>query len=93
MEKLRQEEVNYREESSNQADWAPEPILPFQVFLAMLHGMCDLSSPTRDRTLAPALEAPSLNHWTAREVPEPILLTALLAHCFWAWRWDGSCPN
>ena len=32
--------------------------------------MWDLSSPSRDRTHAPpALEAQSLNHWTAREVP------------------------
>ena len=31
--------------------------------------MWDLSSPTRDRTRAPAEEAWSLNHWTSREVP------------------------
>ena len=29
----------------------------------------DLSSPTRDRTLAPALELQSLDNWTARDVP------------------------
>ena len=41
-------------------------------FLATPHGMRDLSSPTRDRTCAPAeevLEAQGLNHWTTREVP------------------------
>ena len=31
-------------------------------------GMWDLSSLTRDQTRPPALEAQSLNHWTAREV-------------------------
>ena len=31
--------------------------------------MRDLSSLTRDRTCAPAVEAQSSNHWTAREVP------------------------
>ena len=37
--------------------------------LATPQGMWDLSSPTRDRTHAPALGARSLNQWTAREVP------------------------
>ena len=38
--------------------------------MAILHGILDLinNSPIRDRTLAPAVEAPSLNHWTTREV-------------------------
>ena len=36
------------------------------LFLATLHGMWDLSSQTRDWT---CLEAQSLNHWAAREVP------------------------
>ena len=31
--------------------------------------MQDLSSPTRDRTRALAVEALSPNHWTAREIP------------------------
>ena len=31
--------------------------------------MCNLSSPTRDRTHAPTLAVWSLNHWTTREVP------------------------
>ena len=41
------------------------------VFLSVLRGMWDLSSPTRDQTCAPApaLEVLSLNPWTAREVP------------------------
>ena len=33
--------------------------------------MWDPSSPTRDQTRAPAVEAQSLNYWTAREVPHP----------------------
>ena len=38
--------------------------------MATSHGMLDLinNSPIRDRTLAPAVDAPSLNHWTTREV-------------------------
>ena len=35
--------------------------------------MWDLRPLTRARTHAPALETQSLNHWTAREVPEPLL--------------------
>ena len=41
----------------------------FWGFLAALRGMQDLSSLTRDRTCAPAVEVQSLNHWTTREVP------------------------
>ena len=32
--------------------------------------MWDLSSLTRDRTQAPALEVQSPNHWTSKEVPQ-----------------------
>ena len=41
----------------------------FFKLLAVQRGMWDLSSPTRDLTHAPELEAQSLNHWTTREVP------------------------
>ena len=42
----------------------------FFFFLALPHGMWDLSSLTRDRTHAPCIGSVwSLNHWTAREVP------------------------
>ena len=34
-----------------------------------LQGMWDLSSLNRDRTGTPCIGKPSLNHWTAREVP------------------------
>ena len=40
----------------------------FLLFLAALGGMWALSSPTRDRTHASKLVAPSLNHWATREV-------------------------
>ena len=40
------------------------------------HGLCDLSSLTRDGTWAPSVEGQSLNHWTAKEVPLGHLLTA-----------------
>ena len=46
-------------------------------FLAMPHGLWDLSSPTRDRTRAPSSEAPSPNHWTAREIPDFYLKSGL----------------
>ncbi|XDB66586.1 hypothetical protein ABFV05_020202 [Capra hircus] len=36
-----------------------------------LRGMWNLSSLARDRTLFPAAEARSLNHWTTKEVPLP----------------------
>ena len=41
-------------------------------FLAVLHGMWDLSSLTGDQTCAPALEAWNLKYWTTREVPRNI---------------------
>lgn len=41
----------------------------FHVLVFWSQGMWDLSSLTRDRTCAPALEAQSLIHWTLREVP------------------------
>ena len=40
----------------------------FFFFLATQFGMGDLSSPTRDRTYAPAVEVQSLNHWIPSEV-------------------------
>ena len=42
----------------------------FFSFLAMLHGLWDLSSPARDHTWALAVKAPGPNHWTAREFPQ-----------------------
>ena len=53
--------------------------------LATPRGMWDLSSLNKDRThafptphsLPPTLEAFSLNHWTAREVPVVALLITL----------------
>ena len=44
----------------------------FGIFISLAgqHSMWDLSSLTKDRTACPVLEAQSLNHWTARKVPE-----------------------
>ena len=42
---------------------------PYSSPLPTLCGLQDLSSPTRDRTRAPAVKAPSANHWTTREFP------------------------
>ena len=44
-------------------------LLFFWVFLATLRGLRDLSSLTRDRTLATTVKVPSPNHWTTREFP------------------------
>ena len=44
-------------------------------FLALSPSMQDLSSPTRDRAAPPAVEAHSLNHWTAREVPVLVIFS------------------
>ena len=41
----------------------------FFFFFATPCGMRDLSSQTRDQPHAPSVEAWSLNHWTAKEVP------------------------
>ena len=41
----------------------------FFFFLAVQHGMWDLSSQPEMEPVLPAVEAQSLNHWTAREVP------------------------
>ena len=38
-------------------------------FLAMLQGLWDLRSPTRDESTPPASEARSPNRWTTTEVP------------------------
>ena len=37
------------------------------MFLAMLHSLWDLSSPSRDQTSVPAVKVPSLNLWTTME--------------------------
>ena len=50
----------------------------FFFFLAMSCNTQDLNSLTMDQTCAPAVEAPSLNHCTAREVPEPDSLSQQL---------------
>ena len=41
----------------------------YLIFLAVLCGLWDLSSPTRYRTWALAVKVPSPNHWTARKFP------------------------
>ena len=57
----------------------PLPIWPAEIlciFIFLLHDMWDLSSPTKDRTEPPAVEAQSLNHWPTREVLHPIFLNS-----------------
>ena len=58
------------------------------IFLAMPHGLQDLGSPTRDRTRATAVKAPSPKHWTAREVPKSLNCDGIIFFffyhlCFW----------
>ena len=43
-------------------------------FLAMPHGMWDLSAPSRDWTHVPCIVRWILNHWTTREVPRCVVL-------------------
>ena len=47
-------------------------------FLATPHGTWDLSSPTRDRTHTPVMEARSLNYWTSREVQGTAVLRLMI---------------
>ena len=49
-------------------------------FLAVPHVMWDLSSSTRDWTLAPCNGRQSLNHWTTKEIP----------HCHFTDTWKGT---
>ena len=42
--------------------------------------MQDASSPTRDQTRAPAVEAWSLNHWTARDMPYTLEMIVLVLY-------------
>ena len=44
----------------------------FLSLLTVLHGMCYLSSPSRDWTHAPLHWQQNLNHWITREVPRNI---------------------
>ena len=48
------------------------------VFLAMMHSLWELSSLKRDCILAPAVKAPSSNHWTARELPKLLFFLVLV---------------
>ena len=49
-------------------------LLLFYVLVFWPQGMWDLSSPTRDRACTPCIGRQSLNHQTAREIPEYIFL-------------------
>ena len=44
-------------------------LLIFSLFWAILHGLWDLSSLTRDWTWATAVKVSNPNHWSAREFP------------------------
>ena len=54
--------------------WACFTAPAFFFFFPAAPGMCDLSCLTRGWTKPPVTEAWSLNHWTTREVPQPLQL-------------------
>ena len=60
-------------------------------------GMWDHSSPARDQTCSLCTGRWRLNHWTAREVPQYIILTGFLERSFWLPRvlnpFSGSVPQ
>ena len=61
----------------------------FYVFiLARPWGMWDLSSLTRDKPVAPALEVQSLNHWTVREVPQQFWPCCQHGFLSWSYRFN-----
>ena len=61
---------NQRANSRSPFSWSPSCIFSyFFNFLAVLHGMQDFSSLTRDWAGAPAVGAPSLNHWLPGKSP------------------------
>ena len=67
----------------------------FFFFLAMLRGMRDLSSLTRERTHAPcsgSTEAWSLNHWTAREVLLLLFLSLFISFSYSQYRFFLLLP-
>ena len=45
----------------------------FSYFLAVLHSLWDLSSPTRDQTSVPAVRVPTPNVWTIVEFPLSVI--------------------
>ena len=49
-------------------------LLLLYVLVSWPSGMWNLSSLTRDQTCTPRIGRQSLNHWTAREVPQIIFL-------------------
>ena len=71
-------------ELSSCSTWAPEcmgsvvaacGLSSCGVLAQLPHSMCDLSSPTRDRTRVPCIGRWILNHWTTREIPQlPFML-------------------
>ena len=62
----------------------------FCFVLATLHSMWDLSSPTRDQIVPPALEAQSPNHWTAMEVPCQLFLIFFKIKLNQHWWYSGE---
>ena len=54
-------------------------------------GLLDLSSLTRDWPQAPAVKAPSLNHWTTREVPSLFHFWILWIMLLWTFMYKFLC--
>lgn len=58
-------------------------------FLTMPQGLQDLSSSTREGTLALAVKALSPNHWTIRGFPRSVCLKLVL----WLWNRENKCKR
>ena len=56
-------------------------ILFFKFFLAMPHGVWDLSFPTEDPTCVPCSGSVRINLWTTREVPELPMISRCRGGC------------
>ena len=67
-------------------------LLLFSVLFFWLQGMWYLSSLTRDWTLAPYIGRQSLNYWTTREIPAPLILFSVLHSFPGCWDYSQSLP-
>ena len=67
-------------------------LLLFSVLFFWLQGMWYLSSLTRDWTLTPYTGRQSLNYWTTREIPAPLILFSGLHSFPGCWDYSQSLP-
>ena len=75
MNDYREEEINTSPPETDKEMFTPSPfsVKEAQILFFFFwphHVACGILAPPRDRTRARTVEAWSLNHWAAREVPE-----------------------